>query len=149
MNLPVQFENWLRPMGLRRELAEVWPEVWNPVDHLPETFSREFMPPINVAETEKAVVITLEVPGMREEDLDVEVMGSQLMISGEKKFEQEIEEKDFHRVESQFGKFSRTIKLPANVRTADIYAACAKGILTVTIPKVEPTPTTKVKIRAN
>ena len=147
MNLPVSFENWLRPMGLRPRLAEAWPEVWS--EELPEIFSKEFIPPVNVAETEKSVVVTLEVPGMKEEDLDVEVMGDQLMISGEKKFEHEIKEKDFRRIESRFGQFSRTVKLPPDVRTDEVCAACAKGVLTITIPKLEPTPATKIKVKAN
>ena len=147
MHLPIQFENWLRPPGMRPGLASAWPEVWS--DELPEVLAKEFIPPVNVAETEKSVVITLEVPGMKEEDLDVEVMGNKLVISGEKKFEQEIEEKDFRLVESRFGEFSRVVRLPPDVRTDEVYAVCAKGVLTITVPKVEPTPTTKIKVRAN
>jgi len=70
------------------------------------------------------------------------------VISGEKKFEQEKKEKDWHRVECQYGSFQRSITLPQNLKTESIEAVYKKGVLTLTIPKVEPTPATKVKVRA-
>ena len=114
---------------------------------LPEVFQRDFFPPLNVAETEKAFVVTLELPGMNEDDLQVQVMGNQLMVTGEKKFEETTKDKEFHRVESQFGTFTRSVTLPNQLRTTDVDAIYHNGILTITIPKVEPTPTSKVRVR--
>ena len=114
---------------------------------LPEVFQKEFVPPLNVAETEKAYVVTLELPGMSEEDLHVQVMGNQLMITGEKKFEETTKDKEFHRVESQFGTFTRSVTLPNHLRTGEVDAIYENGMLTISVPKMEPTPTSRVRIR--
>lgn len=115
---------------------------------LPEAIEKLPWTPLNVSENEKAFTVALEVPGMDEKDIQVQVMGNQLVISGEKKFEQEKKEKDWHRVECQYGSFQRSITLPQNLKTESIEAVYKKGVLTLTIPKVEPTPATKVKVRA-
>lgn len=115
---------------------------------LPEAIEKTTWTPVNISENEKAFTVALEVPGMDEKDISVQVMGNQLVISGEKKFEQEKKEKDWHRVEFQYGSFQRSINLPSNLRTESIEAVYKKGVLTLTIPKVEPTPATKVKVRA-
>jgi HSP20 family protein len=104
--------------------------------------------PLNVSENEKAFVVALEAPGMDEKDINVQLMGNQLLISGEKKIEQERKEKEWRTVECQYGAFQRTVTLPSNVRSDQIEAVYKKGVLTLTIPKVEPTPSTKVKIKA-
>lgn len=114
---------------------------------LPEAFEKAPWTPLNISENEKAFTVALEIPGMEEKDIQVQVMGNQLVISGEKKFEQEKKEKDWHRVECQYGAFQRSISLPQNLKTESIEAVYKKGVLTLTIPKVEPTPATKVKIR--
>lgn len=118
-------------------------------NRLPETFTSKRVPAMNIAETEKTFTVTLELPGMDEEDIDIELMGNQLQISGERKWEEEQEGKEFHRVESQFGKFQRTLTLPDNLRLdgAEVEATFTKGILEIVIPKVEPTPVAKIRIR--
>jgi len=140
-------------LGLRDELTEFMNRAfgngdWPFADHLPATFSSRSMPPLNLAETEQNYTVTLELPGMDEEDIDVELMGNQLLISGERKWEKAKEGKEFHRVESQYGSFQRTITLPQNLRLEpdSINAKFKKGLLEVTIPKLEPTPTTKIPV---
>jgi HSP20 family protein len=117
-------------------------------DGFPELFRSVSMPPVNVAEDEKAFTVTAELPGMDPKDIHLEVMGNQLLISGERKFEEEKKEKDYHRIESRYGSFSRTIGLPSAVRPDAIDATYKNGMLSVTVPKVEPTPTTKVKVKS-
>src|SRR5262245_27910329 len=85
--------------------------------HLPEAFEKTPWTPVNISENEKAFTVALEVPGMDEKDIQVQVMGNQLVVSGEKRFEQEKKEKDWHRVECQYGSFQRSITLPANLKT--------------------------------
>lgn len=116
-------------------------------EHLPEVFHKGPALPLNISENEKAFSVALEVPGMDEKEINVQVMGNQLVISGEKKFEEEKKEKDWHRVERQYGSFQRSIALPTGLRTDSIEAVYKKGVLTLTIPKVEPTPAAKVKVR--
>ena len=143
---------WQRPALTRRtdslfsKLFED-PFDFNFNDRLPETFRTNLVPAVNVAEDEKALTVSVELPGLEEKDIDVEVMGNQLVISGERKFEEEKKEKDFHRVEHQYGSFSRTVTLPTGLKTDAVDAVYKKGILTVSIPKVEPTPVAKIKVK--
>lgn len=118
-------------------------------NHLPEVFRGRGFPAVNVSETETDFTITAELPGLDEDDVQVEVMNQQLVITGERKWEDATQDREFHRVESQFGRFHRTVALPAGlVTTADsVKATYEKGILEVTFPKVEPTPSAKIEVR--
>jgi HSP20 family protein len=118
--------------------------------HLPEVFQRRAFPAVNVAETEGSYSITLDCPGLEEDEIQVEVMGGMLVISGERKWDEETKGKEFHRVESQFGEFERRIQLPENANPdADkIEASYKKGVLTIGIPKVEKTPTSKIPVHS-
>ncbi|MEY2784361.1 MAG: hypothetical protein RL277_565 [Planctomycetota bacterium] len=117
--------------------------------HLPEAFTRPNFPPLNVAESEKAWTVTVELPGVEEKDIQVQVMGNQLTIKGERKWEEEKKSKEFHRVESQFGSFERMVTLPTNLRLDpdSVQATCRRGMLEIVIPKVEPTPAAKIPVR--
>lgn len=117
--------------------------------NLPATF-RGTIPPVNVAETEKNWTLAFELPGLNEKDIQVQILGNQLVVSGERKWEDEKKGKEYHRVESQYGSFQRSIELPENAkRDADaLTAVYKKGILEVMIPKVEPTPAAKIPVKA-
>jgi HSP20 family protein len=118
--------------------------------NLPAAFRTGAVPPVNVAETEKSWSVSFELPGLNEKDIQVQLMGNQLVVSGERKWEEEKKGKEFHRVESQYGSFQRAIQLPENARLeADaLVATYKKGILEITIPKVEPTPAAKIPVKA-
>src|SRR5690349_10581682 len=102
---------------------------------MPAVFGRANLPPVNVAETEKAWTVSVELPGLKEQDIQVQILGQQLMISGERKWEDEKKGKEYHRVESQYGAFQRSIQLPENTRLdADAVAATyKKGILEIVL----------------
>ena len=112
-----------------------------------EVLPSDFLPALNVAEDHKALTITVELPGFDEKDVQVNVTGNLLTISGERKWEEAKKGKEWHRVESRYGSFTRTLTLPQNLKNDQVEAVFSKGVLTLTLPKVEPTPTTKVKIK--
>lgn len=120
-------------------------------NRLPAAFERATIPPVNVAETEKTWMITLDLPGLDEKDIQVQLMGRQLVVSGERKYEAEKKGKEFHRMESQFGSFQRVIELPDNARTDPdaLTASYKRGILEIVVPKVEPTPATKIPVKGS
>lgn len=137
------------------DFDDLWSRFWGNgnddfTSHLPAVFRTRPFPAINVAETEDEFCITLDCPGLDEDDFEVETMGNQLLISGERKWEHEKKGKEFRRVESQYGKFERTVPLPDNARieTEAIDAAYKKGVLTITVPKLEKTPATKIPVHA-
>jgi HSP20 family protein len=118
-----------------------------PKTRLPEVFRATTLPALNVSETDKAFVIAADLPGLEEKDIDVKLMGNQLTISAERKWEEEKKGKEFHRVESQFGRFERSVTLPDNLKFGACEGVYKNGVLTLTIPKMEPTPATRIKIK--
>lgn len=119
-------------------------------DKLPEAFRGVRYPPVNVSETDKTWTVSVELPGLNEKDIQVEFMGHELVISGERRFEEEKKNKEFRRVESQYGAFQRTISIPENVRVEpdSANATYKRGILEVTLQKVEPTPKAKIPVKS-
>jgi len=100
-----------------------------------------FIPPVDVYEDEHSLVLKLEVPGMNEEDLNVSLENTTLTVSGERKFEKEEKEENFHRIERRYGSFARTFRLPNTVNAENVDAAYDKGILKITLGKrAEATP---------
>lgn len=135
------------------ELEDFWKGFvdfnWPFRSRLPEVFQSRFFPPMNVAESEGHYTVSLELPGMEAKDVSIEVMGNQLQISGERKWEEEKKGKEYRRVESQFGRFQRSVALPDNVRIepSEIEASYTRGVLTIRIPKHEKTPSTQIPVR--
>jgi HSP20 family protein len=138
---------------MRNEFDSLWSRFLdNDINtNLPATFARGTFPPVNVAETEKNWSVSVELPGLSEKDIQVQILGQQLLISGERKWEEEKKGKEYHRVESQYGAFQRSIQLPENTRLEPdgVVATYKKGILEITLPKVEPTPAAKIPIKAS
>jgi HSP20 family protein len=97
---------------------------------------RAFRPAVNIAESADTYEVTVELPGMSEEDVDVKLSRDGLTITGEKKEESEEKERNYFRRERSYGYFRRTIPLPANaVRGDEAEATFDQGVLTITLPK--------------
>src|SRR5581483_474596 len=92
-------------------------------------------PALDVAENDKEFIVTAEVPGVSEKDVDVTLAGDVLTIKGEKKAEETQQNGDFSYMERRYGAFSRSIRLPFEVKDEKIDATYDKGVLTVRIPK--------------
>ena len=116
---------------------------------LPELFRRAPLPVVNLADSPNEFSASIELPGMEEKDIEVQIVGGQLVISGERKWEEEKKGKEFHLVESRYGSFRRAILMPENARLEpDLLAAVYKrGMLEVTVPKMEPTPSLKIPVK--
>jgi HSP20 family protein len=89
----------------------------------------------------------VDVPGWKPEELDVEVSGNQLRISGQRTEEKEEKQQTWHCIERSQGSFSRVVRLPATVKEGQITADCQDGVLTMTLPKVEASKSHKVQIQ--
>lgn len=92
-------------------------------------------PLMDVSETDKEMVVTAEMPGMDEKDFEISLSGDVLTIKGEKKLEHEQKNGDSYYRERRFGSFSRSLRLPFEVKDEEIDAAYRKGVLTVRVPK--------------
>jgi HSP20 family protein len=108
----------------------------------------KFLPEANLIETEKAVEVTVELPGMKPEEVKVEIKGEQLWITGEKKEEKEEKGKTFHRVERRAGMFRRIFALPVEVEEEKVAAKFTDGVLKVTLPKAEKVAPKQIEVKA-
>lgn len=95
----------------------------------------EWAPCVDVEETDAAILVKADLPGVDAKDVEVTVQNGSLILRGEKKEEKEEKGKNFHRVERFSGSFYRSVPLPAEADTGGVTAASAKGVVTVTIPK--------------
>jgi len=118
---------------------------WN----TPGATARERLAPMNIYENESALVIEVELPGVDEKDVDVKLNGEELTVTAERKHNVATKDGDFHRVESQFGRFSRTLRLPEGLLTDNIEATFKRGVLTLTVPKAPERTPTKIQVKAS
>ena len=110
-------------------------------------FDAMWSPSLDFSENEKEYGARVEVPGMPKENLHVMVEGRTLTISGHPEFEREEKEEEFFWREREQGRFVRTVQLPTNVDSAKVIATCENGIITVRLPKAEPTPRSRITIK--
>lgn len=95
----------------------------------------DFAPRIDIAESDKEITITADLPGVEPEDIDIYLEGNTLTISGEKQAEKEEKGKRFYRLERSYGSFYRTIPLPEEVEEDKIDATFKRGVLKIRLPK--------------
>lgn len=105
----------------------------------------DFTPAVNTREGEYAYHVEVDLPGVKKEDIKVDIEENRLVISGEKKLKEELKEEDYYKVESFYGTFKRSFALPENVDVENINASCEDGVLEVVIPKLEKPEVEKTK----
>jgi HSP20 family protein len=108
---------------------------WMPRFKLPE-FGVTY-PTVDIFEDGNDVVVKAELPGMKKDDIEVNINDDVITISGEKKSEEKVEKKDYYRLERTFGSFTRSLQLPAETQTDKAKASFRDGILEVRMPKTE------------
>ncbi len=126
------------PQKLVERIDEILGERWSPwwpALRWPEEMLRA--PAVDVFEEGEEVVVKAELPGMKKEEIDVQVMGDTLTISGKKEKEEKVERKDYFRFERSSGAFSRTIHLPAEVQPEKVTAQLKEGVLEIRAPRSE------------
>ncbi len=99
--------------------------------------SNVFTPRVDVTEDNENLYVHAEVPGVDKNDIKINLVGDVLTISGEKKSEQKDEKKNYYRIERNYGAFSRSFTLPAEIKVEQISAAYDNGVLNITLPKTE------------
>jgi len=134
--------------SLQEEMEEMlnrFSERWNGEGALAE---RVFVPSLDLSETEGEVQLTVDVPGMKPEEIDIEVTGQTVRIRGEHKEEKEEKGRTFHRIERRSGSVFRSVELPCAVKEDKVAAEYKDGVLKVTLPKSEEAKSHKVKVKA-
>jgi HSP20 family protein len=105
----------------------------------------DFSPAINTREGEYAYHIEVDLPGMKKDDINIQVEDNTLVISGERKMKEEMKEENYYKVESSFGSFSRSFSLPEEADIENIHAESTDGVLEVVVPKLQSAKVDKVK----
>jgi HSP20 family protein len=105
-----------------------------------------FVPAVDIYEDNKKVVLKLEVPGIEEKDLDIRVENNTLTVKGERKFEKEEKEENFHRIERRYGSFYRAFTLPSTVDTEHINANYKNGVLALELSKKPEAQPKQIKV---
>ena len=124
---------------------------WNPfrdVDNIGREMSHFFdfpsklfggsSPRVDVYQTENEVIVKAEIPGVSKKDLNLYIDENSIRLSGQTRKENELKDENVYRAERYYGSFSRTIPLPAEVKSEEAKAEYKDGILSITVPKVEP-----------
>jgi HSP20 family protein len=105
-----------------------------------------FMPLADVKETEEAIVVTMDLPGVDKQDVDISISDDELRVVAEKRAETEVSEKDFHKRERTYKRFERMVKLPVAVKIEEAKAKLESGVLEITLPKEIVTARKRISI---
>jgi len=105
-------------------------------------------PAVDVFDTRDSIVLKAELPGMKPEDIDIELDDNVLTIRGERRFSEQVEEGRYYRLERSYGHFSRSLTLPQGVRGDQVHAQFEEGVLEVRVPKAEEVKPRKIAVTA-
>ncbi len=104
-------------------------------------------PEVDVIEDENSVIIRANIPGLKQDEIDLSVVGDTLTLKGEKKQESEVKKENYHRIERSYGFFQRVIPLPSAVDADKVKASYQDGVLEVELPKKEEAKPKKIDIK--
>jgi HSP20 family protein len=140
-------------LSLQRDVNRIFEDFWKRFDQPFGAIGRwdSSGPRTDVAETTSALEVSIELPGLEREEVDVSLTDSALTIKGEKKREREESKKGYHLSERSYGSFYRSIPLPSGVDTDKASAEFKNGVLTVTLPKTQEalSHVKKIEVKAN
>jgi len=106
-----------------------------------------FVPPVDVYEDEHKIVLKLEVPGMKQEELNIQLENNQLTVRGERKFDKEEKEENFHRIERRYGSFYRSFTIPNTVNPDSVKADYDAGVLRIQLEKRAEAKPKQIKVQ--
>ena len=131
-----------------REMTQVQSQFNRLEDQVWGGRQESWMPAVDVFDTKDAVVLKAELAGMDPDDIEIEVEDNVLTITGERKFEERVDDARYYRVERRFGSFQRSLALPQGVKPEEIQAAYEDGILEVRVPKAAAEQPRRIEVRA-
>jgi len=106
-------------------------------------------PAVDVFETDQNLVVKAELPGIDPKDVEIRVENNTLFLQGQRKFENEVKEENYHRIERSYGSFTRTFALPGSIDAEKVSADYKSGVLTLTLPKREEAKPKTIKINVS
>ena len=143
---------WKDPIGELSSIHERMNRLFGEAFAMPrapeEGWIRSWEPAVDIYEADDAIVVKAEIPGVERDQVGVEVKDGVLTLRGERKFEREVKEENYHRIERSYGAFQRSFTLPSTVDPDKVRATLKNGVLEVTLQKKEQARPRQVKISA-
>lgn len=131
---------------LRHEIDALRNRFWS--DQEEDWFGGAMMPSVDLSETDNAVEVRMDLPGVKAENIDIQIHGNLLTVKAERHEEKEKKDRTFHRVERHTGSVSRTITLPTQVNEGEVAAEYHDGVLAITLPKSEESKSKRIKVKS-
>ena len=137
-------------VNLRKDFDDLFERFFSePAFSIPKLFSeKSWYPTVDVSEGKRDIIVKAEIPGVDKEGIDISLDGKLLTIRGEKKHEKEESNEHYHRVESSFGHYRRTIELPTDVDESKVDAKYKNGVLKIKLKKDKDAETKKIQIKS-
>lgn len=123
-----------------------WPNLYEPLRHVGEKVSGWFAPRSDALACESTYEINLELPGVKQEDVEISLHDNSLVVRGEKHSQRDLQGQNYFFTEREFGSFQRTFKLPGDANASEIEAVFDAGVLSITIPKTSKATSGEKKI---
>jgi HSP20 family protein len=131
---------------LREKMNRMFEDVFAGRSEDKELSASTWAPAVDIFETESELMMTVEVPGIDEKDIEIKIEDNTLTLKGERKFEKETKEENYHRIERSYGSFYRAFTLPNSIDPDKIQAEHENGVLKITMAKRQELKPRKVKI---
>lgn len=129
---------------IQQEMNRLFDEFFG--ERRPEMTEGTWLPAVDVLENETEIIVRAELPGMTQDDIELDLQNNVLTVKGEKEKESKEEKENYHRIERSYGNFSRSFTLPCDVKAEDVKATFKDGVLEVVLPKVEEVKPKKINI---
>jgi len=131
-----------------REIKELERKIYNTLPAIDNNAISTFTPAVNTREDEKAYYIEIDLPGVKKENINIDLNDKVLTISGERKFKEKVKRENYYKIETTFGKFERSFSIPEDADIDQIEAKNENGVLEIIIPKIKKeTPKKRIKIK--
>ena len=131
---------------LRERMNRLFEDAFTSRGEEKDLVASSWSPSVDIFETENEIVLTAEVPGVDEKNIEIKLEDNTLSLKGERNFEKETKEENYHRIERSYGSFYRSFTLPRNIDQDNIKAESENGILRISMPKKPELKPKKVKI---
>lgn len=132
---------------LRKEMEELISNFWGASSS--NLLSQSMSTALDVVESDNSFQIKMDAPGLQAKDINVQIHGNTLTLSGNRQEEKETNDKTFYRMERRNGSFSRTVSLPCGVNESEAVAEYTNGVLTLTLPKAEGAKPKKINVKGS
>ncbi len=133
-------------VSVQDEMNRLFNSLMSPSDRVSGV--EEWIPAVDISETDDSFLVTADVPGMKAEDIKITVANNTLTLKGEKKNVREDKKENYHRIERSYGSFERTFALPSGVESENIRAKYKDGVLELRLPKTKEAKPQEIKVEA-